>query len=304
MPVTPFAASANAYAYSITELASPPSLTNPGWSLTPPTNYIFSGTGTRTAYAWVSDAYGNVSSSATQMVTITPAFNESDFTSPLPPSFFGQNITDEQDWPSAPFGAIRIWNAPYSWDSIETSEGVYNWTALDQALAYAKAANVDVLYTMGRTPSWAASTYTAPPSDVSSGDNYWKAFVTALVEHSLASPTAQISYYEIWNEPNTTDLVDRNRRSLATMAQDAYTIIHTLDPSAKVIGPPASTPSWYSGYYAAGGAPYEDIVGYHAYVGTNAATMLGLDFGDTRDNGSQRSLQRTPVEHRRKLGRE
>lgn len=42
------------------------------WSITPPTSYTFSSTGTKTAYAWVCDAAGNVSLAAQVQITLLP----------------------------------------------------------------------------------------------------------------------------------------------------------------------------------------------------------------------------------------
>lgn len=47
--------------YLVTETATAPLATAAGWSATAPTSFTFSGTGSRTAYAWAKDAAGNVS---------------------------------------------------------------------------------------------------------------------------------------------------------------------------------------------------------------------------------------------------
>ena len=57
--------------YLINESATTPSLADPGWVNSAPTSYTFSGTGARTAYAWVRDAAGNISASASASVTIS-----------------------------------------------------------------------------------------------------------------------------------------------------------------------------------------------------------------------------------------
>ena len=57
--------------YLITESASTPSSGDSGWSSGVPTNFTFSSAGVKTAYAWAKDAIGNVSSGASQTVTIT-----------------------------------------------------------------------------------------------------------------------------------------------------------------------------------------------------------------------------------------
>jgi hypothetical protein len=207
----------------------------------------------------------------------------SDSSAPLPKTFFSMNwnhFIPSATWPSVPFGGIRLWDNGVSWQEIETPSA-YNWVSLDKWLAAAAASHTDVLYVFGRTPPWASLRPSepcgygvgcaAPPSDVDAGDQIWKTFVTALVQHSLASTTAHIKFYEIWNEP---DCVNRctwtgTDPQLVTMARDAYTIIHNLDPNALVLGPSPhgiNLVNWLQAYYAAGGAAYQDIVAFHPYV--------------------------------------
>jgi hypothetical protein len=94
--------------------------------------------------------------------------------------------------------------------------------------------------------------------DLDSGDNIWKEFVTAVVKHSLSAPELHIAYYEMWNEPDLSRNWTGTPTQLAKMVEDAYAIIHALDPNAKVIGPTPSTANQYGvhflpDYYAAGG---------------------------------------------------
>jgi hypothetical protein len=201
----------------------------------------------------------------------------------LPRSFFGQNWNRVGDLPSVPFGGLRLWDTETTWAQLEPSAGTYDWSELDAWLALAGRNGKDVLYTFGRTPQWASMRPTescshgavgcaAPPSDVDAGDHLWKAFVTALVQHSLASPYAHIRYYEIWNEANLLQFWTGSYAQLVKMASDAYAIIHALDPNALVVGPSSSGGTsialngWYLNYFAAGGATPLDIVAYHAYL--------------------------------------
>jgi hypothetical protein len=200
------------------------------------------------------------------------------------------NRVDASHFPSVPFGGIRLWDTGTSWEQIETTLGSYDWTMLDAWLSEAATNDKDVLYTFGRTPQGASSRPTeycdygydgcaAPPYDVDSGDNIWKGFVTALVQHSLASSTAHIKYYELWNEPSRTAAWSGTYAQLVTMARDAYVIIHTLDPNALVVSPSAtgSAPAnWLQPYFAAGGSSAEDIVAFHTYVGANPEAALGI----------------------------
>jgi hypothetical protein len=206
---------------------------------------------------------------------------------PLPPGFFGLSWNDvhTSHIPSVGFGAMRLWDTKTKWADLEPSKGRYNWVTMDEWLAIAGSHDKDVVYTFGETPTWASMRPTeacaqdsgvlgcaAPPSDVDSGDNIWKTFVTALVHHSLASSTGHIKYYEIWDEPNAPNGIfwSGTDAQLATMAKDAYEIIHALDPNALVLSPSptggAFSSNWMKTYWAAGGAAALDIIADHGWT--------------------------------------
>ncbi len=232
--------------------------------------------------------------------------------SPLPGTFFSMNwnhFIPSATWPSVPFGGIRLWDNYVSWQDIEKASGRYNWNNLDKWLAAADASHTDVLYAFGRTPTWASLRPSepcgygmgcaSPPSDVESGDNIWKTFVNALVQHSLSSPTAHIKYYEIWNEPDCTKRCTwtGTDAQLVTMARDAYDIIHSLDKDALVLGPSPhglNVVKWLQAYYAAGGAAYQDIVAFHAYVGPHL-DQLPLIVDNTRALMTQYGIGNQPL---------
>jgi len=61
-----------------------------------------------------------------------------------------------------------------------------------------------------------------------------KHWVTTVVTRNAG----RVKYWEIWNEPDSSDFFTGNINQLVTYAQHAYTIIKSIDPSAKVISPP------------------------------------------------------------------
>lgn len=75
IPITTFTATGNVTAYKITESATAPNLIDAGWSSTIPTTYTTSSEGTKTLYAWVRDAAGNISTSATDNIVVTVYFD-------------------------------------------------------------------------------------------------------------------------------------------------------------------------------------------------------------------------------------
>jgi polysaccharide biosynthesis protein PslG len=243
-----------------------------------------SGSATITA---TSSADSSKSASADVMIDTTSPPNPTPVppaTSALPPTFFSQTINsvNPHDFPSVGFGSMRLWGTFTTWAEIEISSNNYKWSEVDAWLELAGKEQKDILYTFGVTPQWASMRPSeacsqgnanpgcaAPPADVDSGDAHWKAFVTALVKHSLASSSGHIKYYEIWNEPNDPKCWTGTYAQLATMAKDAYAIIHSLDPNAKVVGPSptgSNTVQWLASYYAAGARNAQDIVALHSYL--------------------------------------
>ena len=234
-------------------------------------------------------------------------------------SFFGADFngrvwppTDGQNQP-ATLGALRIWDSGAKWGHLNTANGTYNWKPLDNWLDKAQGQNLDVLYTFGDTPQFAAGSnppsgclqpgiYScAPPTDVNADgtgtDAYFQAFVTALVTHAAG----RIAYYELWNEPDYKGFWGGTTAQLVRMGKDAAAIIRSLDPDAKIISPSAHGPSmatWFDGYIAAGGAPNFDIVNVHMR-GANTANAIPETFltvyGQVQSELQKRNLTSLPV---------
>ncbi len=81
VPITTFTASDNigVTGYLVNESSTKPTIGASGWSTTKQTSYTFVSAGTKTIYAWVKDAAGNISASRSASVTISITTN-------IPPS--------------------------------------------------------------------------------------------------------------------------------------------------------------------------------------------------------------------------
>ena len=201
---------------------------------------------------------------------------------PIPKTMFSMDmqvgaLTGGMPWPKVGFGGIRFWDNHTSWSYLNPSRGVYDWTLLDQWLDLAESHNVEVLYTFGITPSWAAANPAlacpyhpgacSPPAD----PRDWDDFVRAVVVHA----NGRIKYWELWNEPNLTEYWSGDIQTLAGLSQRAYTIIKSIDPNAVVLTPaavaaPSNFATWLSSYLAAGGADAADIIAFHGYLPATA----------------------------------
>lgn len=95
------------------------------------------------------------------------------------------------------------WNrVDFSWDSIETSPGVYQWAAYDALVDRANAAGVRLIANLSETPAFYRPAGTTDKHEPSSqGETAYANFVRAVVERYRPRG---VTHYEIWNEPNLT----------------------------------------------------------------------------------------------------
>ena len=159
-------------------------------------------------------------------------------------TFFGAGFNGSKGWPPtdgqnqiATLSGVRLWDDGVKWEQVNTSNGVYNRSGLDNWLDRAASANMDVLYTFGDTPQSAAAA-TAPGGCVAPGayscavydrcqsdgtgtDAYFQAFVTALVTHAAGRHS---SYYELWNEPDCKCFWSGTTAQLVRIGKDAAAI--------------------------------------------------------------------------------
>jgi hypothetical protein len=156
------------------------------------------------------------------------------------------------------------------------SDGEYRWLGFDYFMRIDQSRGTPVLYTFGRVPRWAATWpndrkgygpgQASPPRDLNPDgtgtDQIWKNWVTAVVGHAAG----RVAAWELWNEPGRANggTWHGTPAQMARMANDAVTIIRSLNPSAIIISP-SGDPAFMRAYYAAGGPTSVDVVSYHCY---------------------------------------
>lgn len=134
------------------------------------------------------------------------------------------------------FGAVRLWDNQVRWDEVETVFGVYDFSRLDALVS--AAGSSDILYVLGSTPSWAASSFGVPnylgapgansmPKDLS----VWRAWVTAVVSRYKG----RIDSYQVWNEANFSSFFTGSSSQLVSLTKVASQVVKEIDPSAKVV---------------------------------------------------------------------
>ncbi len=224
---------------------------------------------------------------------------------PITPGLFGLHVSGRVlkgavPWPSFNFGPLRLHDAGnVRWADLNPAQGQYDFSTLDSYIAGAVAGGkTDLIYTFASTPEWAATDPStcnngkcaSPPMDLnpdgSGANQIWKDFVTAMAQHYAGEIPGKISNWEIWNEPNARNFWTGTDAQLARMAQDAETIIKSIDPAAVILTPapaaggvapggvgpgqPQVGSQWMSAYLQNPGAQNADVIAFHGYINLNS----------------------------------
>lgn len=220
--------------------------------------------------------------SAAQASGATPAMK------PVPARYFGIHLHHllvqpgdahpATPWPSLPFASIRLWDSYTRWPDLAPSPGQWAFDRLDAYINAAASHGAEVLYTLGMPPRW-ASKHPDEPSPYGPGEAaeplrlaHWEEYVRRVVQRYRG----RIAAYEVWNEPNFSELArDRNQPgfytgSLATMLEMTRIAREQLkanDPAARLL-----SPGFVNGvdrlemFLAGGGKAWVDGVAYHFYA--------------------------------------
>jgi hypothetical protein len=218
------------------------------------------------AIAIIASATG-VAPPTTQIITTPPIASS---------AFFGLiSLNYMYVSPRLTFGTTRTWDSfpALDWASANPAAGQYNFAPLNSYIAANMSRRAQIIYTFGKTPPWASTTPDggphgrdpcAPPV-ISAWDQYVTATVTNIA--------GRIKYWELWNEPDQAGFYCGDLATMATMAQHAYRIIKSIDPSAMVLSPAATGrtgAAWLNSFIKAGGLHTFDIVAFHGYEGVQA----------------------------------
>jgi hypothetical protein len=202
---------------------------------------------------------------------------------PIPASYFGMTINAPltTPWPQLDFASLRTWDANVSWSDIAPRPWAYDWRKFDAVVNLAASHHVELVYTFGRTPRWAAadgdaySPYGAGQCSPPARLRDWEDFVRAV----LARAAGRIRFWEIWNEPQDPAFYCGDVATMVQLQRAAYTIIKSESTNYYVLtpSPTGSTgPSWMSRFLSAGGGQYADILAFHGYWDTRASSLVAV----------------------------
>ena len=194
--------------------------------------------------------------------------------SPITTKYFGMHIhhaASATPWPSVQFGSWRLWDSGVAWPQLEPQPGKWDFTLLDHYVKLAAEHNVEIVLTLGLTPSW-ASARPQEPSGYGTGNAAeprkladWEDYVRVVATRYKGA----IRSYEIWNEPDMRADFTGSPEDMLQLSRTAYEVMKAVDAGITVISPSATTDAglvWLNAFLAKGGCKYADVIGYHFYV--------------------------------------
>ncbi len=167
---------------------------------------------------------------------------------------------------------IRMARESFDWNRLEPRKGWFDWAKFDQAVAVARAHNVDIVGRLEYSAGWASSApSTAPASDRAYYPPASNADFAAYARAVVHRYKDRITTWEIWNEPNLAAFWKPapSAAAYAALVKAASAAIKAEDPSATVVsgGTVGFDRAFADGLVAAGAWGSIDGLGVHAYVG-------------------------------------
>ncbi|MCF8389493.1 MAG: hypothetical protein K9H12_02295, partial [Bacteroidales bacterium] len=166
-----------------------------------------------------------------------------------------------------------------SWPSIERKKGIYSWDETDKAFRTTLENAIIPFVTLGGGHKLYSplTTYDdpklaeiygykpAPPTDNEESMEAWLNFVRATIERYKD----QISYWEIWNEPNHRNYWGKepSGKEYGYLVRETAKVILEIQPDAKILAGSMAgiDPVFIRDFLEDGGAEYIDIITYHNY---------------------------------------
>jgi hypothetical protein len=157
------------------------------------------------------------------------------------------------------------------WPDVETTPGVYDFSAYDPIVANLVSRNLTPMLILGYgNPLYTSGSPAPAPST-------WKAAFVNYAKAAAAHYQGRGILWEIWNEPNGgTFWTPPSPTDYANLVIATSPAIHRADPSGAVVGGVTSGVDWkfVQAIAHAGVLPYVDAISVHPYRHTEPETVL------------------------------
>jgi hypothetical protein len=205
-------------------------------------------------------------------------------------------ITKPIHWPPFKVRILRLWDTGTTWLDLEPRAGEWHFDRLDFFVAEARTHGAEVMLTLGQTPSWAAAKSRSscvygqgcsPPNP-----DHWRRYVRKLVTRYGKS----IRYWELWNEPDSTQFWSGTPERLAGLAVIARSELKSVRPDSILIGPSVTGNGgidFLDRFLYTGVGRSIDRASFHAYYSSDE--QLVSEIADVRQTLRHHSLASTDI---------
>lgn len=162
---------------------------------------------------------------------------------------------------------VKYLRCAFSWNAIEKSAGIYDWSFWDRLVTEAQLAGVTLIPYVAYTPRWAASSeknfWSQPPRD--------PALYGKFMYQIVSRYKGRIPAWEIWNEPDNDEFWQGSTAGYADLVVQAATGMRRADPAIVLVlggmshGPSAFFRELFSKYDL---GKYVDVIAMHGYPET------------------------------------
>ena len=204
---------------------------------------------------------------------------------PVPATYFGMHFhraATSTRVPRQGIGSWRLWDARVAWRYLAEQGPSIDFRVLDQLVSLARERRIDLLYTLGATPTWASARpqEKGPYGAGSAAEPRQADDLTDFIKRVARRYKGQINNYEIWNEPNG-GFFTGSVQSLVDLGCSAAAVLKAIDPQITVVSPSGvggypNQLQWLDDFLAHDGGRCVDVIGYHIYAATGTPeSMLG-----------------------------
>jgi O-glycosyl hydrolase len=148
-----------------------------------------------------------------------------------------------------------------------TATSTPNFSRLDKMISTAKKIGIEPLIIVDYTPAWLSKNTSStkyPPTDMTK----FNSLVAAVVNHVKDN----VTYYEIWNEPDSTKFWNGTAAEYGSLLRNVSQTIRSIDSNAKILAPAFSEVYAFDSKLALlqevckNENSYFDIVSFHTYI--------------------------------------
>lgn len=210
---------------------------------------------------------------------------------PISSSYFGVHLNKlgrHNQWPQFDPGLLRLWDSGTTWAQLQGRGGGIQWRdahgrRFEYYVRHMRKHSPDgkIMYTLGMTPSWAASSasmdcgsapYGRDSCKVPGALDTWEDYIRQVAIRY----GRDIDIWELWNEADIPQHWSGSAQEMVDLARSAKAVLVEADPSAKLVGPNITTHGmrFLNEFLNAGGGEYVDGLSFHGYVGRNPIEII------------------------------